>query len=78
MIILAGTVIITVNNGWIIELANKVTFKQNLKNYLTDLGSYKSKKLTKNPYVWDELWEHYQLLNTLKEHSYNVWRCASF
>lgn len=36
------------------------------------------KKLTKNPYVWDELWEHYQLLNTFKEHSYKVWRHASF
>lgn len=36
------------------------------------------KKLTKNPYVWDELREHYQLLNTLKEHSYKLWRRASF
>ncbi len=49
MVILAGAIILTLNNSGIINKSSEAVFKQNVKNYQSELSLYLAEKLAENP-----------------------------
>jgi len=49
MIVLAGAIILSLNNAGIINRSNEAVFKQNVKNYQSELSLYLGERLAENP-----------------------------
>lgn len=49
MIILAGSIILTLSNNGIIAFSQEAVFKQNVKGYISELSLYVSDEIIKNP-----------------------------